>query len=1285
MTHHDDDDTGRAGDDWWSRLQGGTPSVSWRLSRPTSAAPTLSGNPARDSSAEYALQDHEDVFEDDYDRELWTGHRESGQVLAAARGRLRQSLNHRKRTRGGEVIERSWTDSMKNSSSEEHGWWDPVTDQPLTTNVRWAGSNYQLPIVPRQKPKDPKQRQMILEQTIHSLRITNTSTPWREKYEALNSRFAVARVLQTQVVMRTEMFKDLASLGYSFSEVVVVDRNLQPVPGLAVAGINIDPRRRSMAKYISTTITSRPDQIPQAHTIADLPSPEMQMDVLIKLPILNDGLHPDFLTTDTLLNPNVALHLIKTIPQDQGGGTIHAGLRRHGQMMPEPFAEWMDNVVAQLDFAVMNTLLRRDYINTDTTSSPDTRLRMTTQRYPHPKTGTMVVSTVAEFYERILSEVRMLDYRNIYTVNIPKLFFDGLLPKIREGLLNKRVIVPDIILPNQVALEEMSRLKRQAEEVEKEHSLLTSLVHQALDRNNRSIATRSFTSGRAMISTPPTPLRVYNEYYCSDDETNLYDEFDQPQYSIIPQRSRHRVGYALVSIAEKALREASGSKVPPECWGCGGSHYFGACPHKNKKEVVDQFKKRLAEYLERKNDSSTKMLSASSITREWQSLGFHNQRQAEILIDVMKADTGKATRYTLLQQLITPKALISSIRPACDDTNENKHETTTTDKPATNKRILMFYAKHNTQETTADITVSSNNTSRTEGLLSDSVSNPTVPEIDDCATDQFSLALSDQHRAAIPSYCNNIDIIQNQTDIPEFCLKNGWVQHIHDPKPFPPKPYWHDWHQWDFYDPPIGWQHERDQYDLLSIEYKQAVSVWLTKRGLSHNEMDRDAKLLWQEEGMDIPFNQNTIYLAGICACKECRETRSHFIKQKRSPYSEFKSICYCSVCISSIVKVEDNDNDHQPVIGSAVGTSLDHNEDKDEGVIYKQHAENSEEVVNVKEEEQEDVSSYQRASQDNESYREEKYFSLVACGGHCSDQTYSSEDNDNDTYSTKNKHHRQEQFPPVRALKATKTSKETPSKSTVPNGNDELTCLFTIPRNKESRKNDETNSLNDQNQHDGRVLQAPKKSRLPDKSFRLTSNLPHIDIQIGNEDTIERETFYLRGCLDSCAGGTIGYRPYHEHIVELFPHLINRFVDYKTEGIKPLIIGGIEEHGDGIYITAEVNYKTPYFIDGVPVELIVGLSDEMSANTIFGLPLQNKAKFIINFEEQAVTSMTFRSNFQLFFQQPTRYEEVSDQYGNSNKVFSTHAAVPELADGDTAITTCTDIVPFVASIENVE
>jgi hypothetical protein len=83
-------------------------------------------------------------------------------------------------------------------------------------------------------------------------------------------------------------------------------------------------------------------------------------------------------------------------------------------------------------------------------------------------------------------------------------------------------------------------------------------------------------------------------------------------------------------------------------------------------------------------------------------------------------------------------------------------------------------------------------------------------------------------------------------------------------------------------------------------------------------------------------------------------------------------------------------------------------------------------------------------------------------------------------------------------------------------------------------------------------------------------AKLPHIEFSlgVGEEDD---EIIKLKGSLDTCAGSTIGYRPYHESICNHYPHLVKEFMDLKKKGIPMYQIGGIEEDGEGVEITGRL------------------------------------------------------------------------------------------------------------------
>ena len=89
------------------------------------------------------------------------------------------------------------------------------------------------------------------------------------------------------------------------------------------------------------------------------------------------------------------------------------------------------------------------------------------------------------------------------------------------------------------------------------------------------------------------------------------------------------MAFALLSIAEKALQEASVINSPLECWGCGQvGHPFGKCPRKNEARVMKQFKERLDQWEKEGSATKTPLLMANRMYHDQKYLGFHSQKQA---------------------------------------------------------------------------------------------------------------------------------------------------------------------------------------------------------------------------------------------------------------------------------------------------------------------------------------------------------------------------------------------------------------------------------------------------------------------------------------------------------------------------------------------------------------------------------------------------------------------------------------------------------------------------------
>ena len=105
-------------------------------------------------------------------------------------------------------------------------------------------------------------------------------------------------------------------------------------------------------------------------------------------------------------------------------------------------------------------------------------------------------------------------------------------------------------------------------------------------------------------------------------------------------------------------------------------------------------------------------------------------------------------------------------------------------------------------------------------------------------------------------------------------------------------------------------------------------------------------------------------------------------------------------------------------------------------------------------------------------------------------------------------------------------------------------------------------------------------------------------------------------------------------------------------EVIASYLVTGVEDSSEGIETSAEIAYRTPYWRDGVPVDLVIGLSDQMSANTIFGIPFMTKAKFVIDLEKQQVMTPVFGGIREIDICAPIRQERISWQGGITPKSY---------------------------------
>ena len=169
------------------------------------------------------------------------------------------------------------------------------------------------------------------------------------------------------------------------------------------------------------------------------------------------------------------------------------------------------------------------------------------------------------------------------------------------------------------------------------------------------------------MKPPPVPTASVNlispaEMHSAEEALKTFGiTEDEECVDVLLKAVKVQVGLtALMSAAEKSLREASGSKFPIECWGCKDDprfhdkrmHRFIDCPDKTDPQVRARANKEMTRIFGDKNkhkkrNADTMVASALSpdeIQQDWKKLGFNSAEQAEMVCTLISRDTSTRNR-----------------------------------------------------------------------------------------------------------------------------------------------------------------------------------------------------------------------------------------------------------------------------------------------------------------------------------------------------------------------------------------------------------------------------------------------------------------------------------------------------------------------------------------------------------------------------------------------------------------------------------------------------------------
>jgi hypothetical protein len=162
---------------------------------------------------------------------------------------------------------------------------------------------------------------------------------------------------------------------------------------------------------------------------------------------------------------------------------------------------------------------------------------------------------------------------------------------------------------------------------------------------------------------------------------------------------------------------------------------------------------------------------------------------------------------------------------------------------------------------------------------------------------------------------------------------------------------------------------------------------------------------------------------------------------------------------------------------------------------------------------------------------------------------------------------------------------------------------------------------------------------------FNMTGKLPTIRIPVGEA----QDKLALRGLPATCASISLGYLPYHQAVARSYPQAVAQYVVLAQADYREEQIGGVHGERASVIVTAAIRYLLPYQVQGSRATLVVALSNQLAANTIFGLTFQKRSKFIINLSNDSIHSEVFGDSYIVEYEVPTRDEVPSLQDSSPN------------------------------------
>ena len=475
----------------------------------------------------------------------------------------------------------------RNSSSfhgqSKYPWWNS-TGPRLETN-KISGNTVLTPVVaPPTAPGEHKK--MILDQT--TKKLEHISADWPCKTDFLIERFSgVCANASNEADLRLLKLEDYTSDVYEFSSPVGLTLTMETTQIAGWHNLNL--------RYLQMELQIHPGKLATpSRPIPGLPSTR-SIQVVLKLPTdptNRDNIHPGC-TRDILLNPSAFMNYLKASGLPVELGMINT---RSNLFDLNLFERESKKLYHECLFYTIKEVLYREYVGDSIVHDTHTRLQRCKQGVM--VNGKYVTKRIQDFHSEFMLIVHEYDPKKPIPCNLTQVEFHNLTKKFQDKLIANSYKPPQETGSAGEQYEHLTALKEEALKVEKELDQITDTVRSVSGVKRSSPTAPAFTANAYLSSADLSEFEDAVEF-SSDEADNEDIEGTKLQNVFL---SAH------LSVAEQALRNASGERAPLQCWGCrsipeyakNSYHRFSDCPHQKDPRVQDNFRRELQAFSDKR-------------------------------------------------------------------------------------------------------------------------------------------------------------------------------------------------------------------------------------------------------------------------------------------------------------------------------------------------------------------------------------------------------------------------------------------------------------------------------------------------------------------------------------------------------------------------------------------------------------------------------------------------------------------------------------------------------------